>query len=126
MGRTKRKNKKKKRALCDRAIRRPTIALLLISLSINPRHQAPQPKTGTSGSSRSSGGGGTRWTMGAGFHHKSHKGRRVNCLLWSCCGGELFSVCDGGIVVLAKNLRPPRGVPAAGPVGMMGVVSDGK
>lgn len=64
--------------------------------------------------------------MGAGFHHQSHKGRRVNCLLWGSSGGELFSVCDGGTVVLAKNLRPPRGAPAAGPVGMMGVVSDGE
>ncbi|CAN0347021.1 unnamed protein product, partial [Laminaria digitata] len=70
-----------------------------------------------------SGGSDPRWTMGAGFHHKSHLGRRVNCLLWSSGGGELFSVCDGGTVVLAKNLRPRRGVPAAGPPGMMGVMA---
>ena len=95
-------------------------------LSPSPsRHQAPQTKTGTSGSSSSSGGG-TRWTMGAGFHHKAHNGRRVNCLLWNSCGGELFSVCDGGTVVLAKNLRPRREVPATGPAGMMGMVSDGE
>ena len=96
-----------------------------LSLSIFSRRQAPLLKADTSGTSGASGGSDPRWTMGAGFHHKSHLGRRVNCLLWSSGGGELFSVCDGGTVVLAKNLRPRRGVPAAGPAGMMGVVSDG-
>ncbi|CAM9721078.1 unnamed protein product, partial [Ectocarpus sp. 8 AP-2014] len=76
--------------------------------------QAPPPPTG--------GSPGTRWARGSGFHHKSHRGKRINCLLWDNSGDQLYSVCEGGTVVLARNLRPRRGAPAAGPAGITGVM----
>ncbi|CBN79837.2 hypothetical protein (Partial), partial [Ectocarpus siliculosus] len=76
--------------------------------------QAPPPPTG--------GSPGTGWARGSGFHHKSHRGKRINCLLWANSGDQLYSVCEGGTVVLARNLRPRRGAPAAGPAGITGVM----
>ncbi|CAM9244143.1 unnamed protein product [Ectocarpus fasciculatus] len=76
--------------------------------------QAPPPPTGDSP--------GTGWARGSGFHHKSHRGKRINCLLWDKSGDQLYSVCEGGTVVLARNLRPRRGGPAAGVPGITGVM----
>ncbi|CAN0212730.1 unnamed protein product, partial [Ectocarpus sp. 12 AP-2014] len=76
--------------------------------------QAPPPPTG--------GSPGTGWARASGFHHKSHRGKRINCLLWHNSGDQLYSVCEGGTVVLARNLRPRRGAPAAGPAGITGVM----
>eukprot|EP00903_Cladosiphon_okamuranus_P019892 g18284.t1 len=78
--------------------------------------QAPPPLTGGSGIA------GTGWARGAGFHHKSHRGKRINCLLWDDSGDRLFSVCEGGTVVVARNLRPRRGAPAVGVAGITGVM----
>lgn len=83
--------------------------------------QAPPPPSGGSGIGS---GSGTGWSRGTGFHHKSHNGKRINCLLWDDSGDRLFSVCEGGTVVLARNLRPRRGGPAAGGVGITGVVRE--
>ncbi|CAM9596234.1 unnamed protein product, partial [Ectocarpus sp. 13 AM-2016] len=76
--------------------------------------QAPPPPTG--------GRPGTGWARGSGFHHKSHRGKRINCLLWDNSGDHLYSVCEGGTVVLARNLRPRRVAPAPGPAGITGVM----
>lgn len=78
--------------------------------------KAPPPPTG--------GSPGTGWARGSGFHHKSHRGKRINCLLWDNRGDQLYSVCEGGTVVLARNLRPRRGGPAVGVAGITGVVSE--
>lgn len=78
----------------------------------------PPPANAKSGSGRS-----TLQPREAGFHHKSHNGRRVNCLLWDNAGDRLFSVCDGGVVVMAKNLERRRGAPSGGAAGMIGMVS---
>ncbi|CAM9740648.1 unnamed protein product, partial [Hapterophycus canaliculatus] len=67
-------------------------------------------------------GGGAGWARGAGFHHKSHRGKRINCLLWDKSGDQLYSVCEGGTVVLARNLQPRRGAPAVGVAGITGVM----
>ncbi|CAM9352115.1 unnamed protein product [Scytosiphon promiscuus] len=67
-------------------------------------------------------GGSTGWARGAGFHHKSHRGKRINCLLWDNSGDQLYSVCEGGTVVLARNLQPRRGAPAVGVAGITGVM----
>lgn len=91
----------------------PLLRLLLHHVFV---FQAPPAPSGTINR-------GKVWAKRAGFHHKSHRGRRVNCLLWDSSGDRLFSVCSVGMVVMARNLLPRRAAPAAAPSGITGMVS---